>query len=141
VAAAHRALIDQIVEEDEDLLARYLDEGVDPSPDELHLPFEKALRAGHLIPILFVSAKTGAGIPQLLDVLARLAPNPPKGNPPPFYRGEPGGPMEAFPGRSRPGKARAGARLQGGQRSLHRQGRRFPCSSGHDPEGLAALCR
>jgi elongation factor G len=78
VAAAHRALIDQIVEEDEDLLARYLDEGVDPSPDELHLPFEKALRAGHLIPILFVSAKTGAGIPQLLDVLARLAPNPAK---------------------------------------------------------------
>ncbi len=96
VAAAHRALIDQIVEEDEDLLARYLDEGVDPSPDELHLPFEKALRAGHLIPILFVSAKTGAGIPQLLDVLARLAPNPAEGNPPPFYRGEPGGPVEAF---------------------------------------------
>jgi elongation factor G len=74
VAAAHRALIDQIVEEDEDLLARYLEEGVDPTPDELHLPFEKALRAGHLIPILFVSAKTGAGIPQLLDVLARWRP-------------------------------------------------------------------
>ena len=96
VAAAHRALIDQIVEEDEDLLARYLEEGVDPSPDELHLPFEKALRAGHLIPILFVSAKTGAGLPQLLDVLARLAPNPAEGNPPPFYRGEPGGPVTAF---------------------------------------------
>ena len=96
VAAAHRALIDQIVEEDEDLLARYLDDGVDPSPEELHLPFEKALRAGHLIPILFVSARTGAGIPQLLDVLAKLAPNPAEGNPPPFYRGEPGGPAEAF---------------------------------------------
>ena len=39
VAAAHRALIDLIVEEDEDLLAKYLDEGFDPSPDELHLPF------------------------------------------------------------------------------------------------------
>ncbi len=88
VATAHRALIDQIVEEDEDLLARYLDEGTDPSPDELHAPFEKALRAGHLIPILFVSAKTGAGIPQLLDALARLAPNPTEGNPPPFYKGE-----------------------------------------------------
>ena len=96
VAAAHRALIDQIVEEEEDLLARYLEEGVDPTPDELHLPFEKALRAGHLIPILFVSAKTGAGIPQLLDVLARLAPNPGEGNPPPFYRGEPGTVGEAF---------------------------------------------
>ncbi|MCM8610869.1 elongation factor G [Accumulibacter sp.] len=96
VAAAHRALIDQIVEEDEDLLARYLEEGVDPTPDELHAPFERALRAGHLVPILFVSARTGAGIPQLLDVLARLAPNPAEGNPPPFYRGEPGGPSEAF---------------------------------------------
>ena len=96
VAAAHRALIDQIVEEDEDLLARYLDEGIDPTPDELHRPFEKALRAGHLIPILFVSAKTGAGIPQLLDVLARLAPNPAEGNPPPFYRGEIGTSAEPF---------------------------------------------
>ncbi|MBN8452142.1 elongation factor G [Accumulibacter sp.] len=96
VAAAHRALIDQIVEEDEDLLARYLEEGVDPTLEELHVPFERALRAGHLVPILFVSARTGAGIPQLLDVLARLAPNPSEGNPPPFYRGEPGGPSEAF---------------------------------------------
>ncbi len=96
VADAHRALIDQIVEEDEDLLARYLEEGVDPTPDELHLPFEKALRSGHLIPILFVSARTGAGIPQLLDVIARLAPSPAEGNPPPFYRGEPDGPAEAF---------------------------------------------
>ncbi|MFT3962687.1 elongation factor G [Propionivibrio sp.] len=87
VAAAHRALIDQIVEEDEDLLAKYLDDGADPNLDELHAPFEKALRAGHLIPILFVSAKTGAGIPQLLDTLAKLAPNPAEGNPPPFYKG------------------------------------------------------
>ena len=105
VAAAHRALIDQIVEEDEDLLARYLDEGADPSPEELHAPFEKALRAGHLIPILFVSAKTGAGIPQLLDALARLAPNPTEGNPPPFYKGELGAPnstpFDAIPDPSR----------------------------------------
>ena len=96
VAAAHRALIDQIVEEDEDLLARYLEEGLDPSPDELHVPFEKALRSGHLIPIMFVSAKTGAGIPQLLDALAELAPSPEEGNPPPFYRGEPNAATEAF---------------------------------------------
>jgi len=96
VAAAHRALIDQIVEEDEDLLAQYLEDGTDPSPEALHAPFEKALRAGHLIPILFVSAKTGAGIPELLEVLAKLAPNPAEGNPPPFWRGEPDGPAAAF---------------------------------------------
>ncbi len=88
VADAHRALIDQIVEEDEDLLAQYLEDGADPSPEALHAPFEKALREGHLIPIMFVSAKTGAGIAQLLDILAKLAPSPLEGNPPPFYKGQ-----------------------------------------------------
>lgn len=96
VAAAHRVLIDQIVEEDENLLARYLEDGADPSVADLHAPFEKALREGHLIPILFTSAKTGAGIRELLHVLASLAPNPAEGNPPPFYRGEPGDKTEPF---------------------------------------------
>lgn len=96
VAAAHRALIDQIVEEDEDLLAQYLEDGADPATADLHAPFEKALREGHLIPILFTSAKTGAGIPQLLHVLASLAPNPAEGNPPMFYRGEPEGEKTPF---------------------------------------------
>ena len=99
VAAAHRALIDQLVEEDDDLMARYLEDGTDPSPQELHAPFEAALRAGHLIPILFVSAKTGAGVPQLLDALAKLAPSPAEGNPPPFYRGAPGAEPLAFAAR------------------------------------------
>ncbi len=96
VAAAHRALIDQIIEEDDSLMARYLEDGADPSLEELHAPFERALRAGHLIPILFVSSRTGAGVPQLLDALAKLAPNPSEGNPPPFYRGEPGQEPQAF---------------------------------------------
>ncbi len=97
VAAAHRALIDTLVEEDESLLARYLEEGKDPAPGELHAPFEKALREGHLVPILFVSARTGAGLDQLLHVLTTLAPNPTEGNPPPFYKGEPGdAEIEAF---------------------------------------------
>ncbi|MCL2830310.1 MAG: elongation factor G [Betaproteobacteria bacterium] len=96
VAEAHRALIDQIVEEDESLLAQYLEDGVDPSPEALHAPFEKALREGHLIPILFVSAKTGAGIPQLLDVLTNLAPNPAEGNPPLFQRVDPEGKPSEF---------------------------------------------
>ncbi|MBI5791312.1 MAG: elongation factor G [Rhodocyclales bacterium] len=96
VAHAHRELIDQLVEEDESLLARYLEEGKDPSAADLHAPFEKALRSGHLIPILFTSARSGAGIGELLHVLASLAPNPAEGNPPPFYKGEPGDSTEAF---------------------------------------------
>lgn len=96
VSAAHRSLIDQIIEEDDSLMARYLEDGADPSPQDMHGPFERALRAGHLIPILFVSAKTGAGVPQLLDALAKLAPSPAESNPPPFYRGEPGQGPQAF---------------------------------------------
>ena len=96
VAAAHRALIDQVIEEDENLLAQYLEDGADPSVTDLHAPFEKALREGHLIPILFTSAKTGAGIKELLHVLASLAPSPAEGNSPPFYKGEPGDQTEPF---------------------------------------------
>lgn len=88
VAAAHRQLVDQLVEEDEDLLARFLDDGKDPSPEELHAPFEKALREGHLVPIVFTSARTGAGVRELLHVLQTLAPNPAEGNPPRFERVE-----------------------------------------------------
>ncbi|MFN3883413.1 MAG: elongation factor G [Rhodocyclaceae bacterium] len=90
VAHAHRELIDQLVEEDESLMERYLEDGKDPTADELHAPFEKALREGHLIPVLFTSAKTGAGLDELLHVLAKLAPNPAEANVPPFYKdGEP----------------------------------------------------
>ena len=86
VAHAHRELIDQLVEEDESLMERYLEDGQDPGADELHAPFEKALREGHLIPVLFTSAKTGAGIDELLHVLAALAPNPAEANVPPFFK-------------------------------------------------------
>ncbi len=87
VGQAHSALVDQVVEVDEALMALYLEQG-EISPEELHAPFEKALREGHLVPVCFVSAKTGAGVAELLDVLVKLAPNPAEGNPPLFYKGE-----------------------------------------------------
>ena len=86
VADAHRALVDQVVEVDEELMALYLEQG-EIAPDQLHAPFEKALREGHLVPVCFVSAKTGAGVAELLDVLVKLAPNPTEGNPPLFFKG------------------------------------------------------
>src|SRR3989440_3285357 len=75
VAAAHSALVDQVVEVDEALMSLYLEQG-EISPDQLHAPFEKALREGHLVPVCFVSALTGAGVAELLEVLVKLAPNP-----------------------------------------------------------------
>ena len=49
VEEAHSALVDQVVEVDEELMARYLEQG-EVSPEQLHAPFEQALRDGHLIP-------------------------------------------------------------------------------------------
>jgi len=88
VEAAHTEIIDQVVEVDEELMALYLEQGEALRPEQLHDAFEEALREGHLIPVCFVSAETGAGIPELLDVFSRLMPNPTEGNPPPFLKGE-----------------------------------------------------
>lgn len=87
VEAAHTQIIDQVVELDEELMALYLGQGEELSPEQLHNPFEQALREGHLVPVCFVSAETGAGVPDLLQVFSRLMPNPAEGNPPPFLKG------------------------------------------------------
>jgi len=87
VEEAHGALVDQVVEVDEELMAKYLEQG-EVAPEQLHAPFEKALREGHLIPVCFVSARNGAGVAELLDVIVKLMPNPTEGNPPKFLKGE-----------------------------------------------------
>ena len=87
VDAAHRALVEQVVEVDPAFVDRYLNDG-DVDPTELHAPLEQALREGHLIPVCFVSAKTGAGVAELLDIIVKLLPNPSEGNPPAFVNGE-----------------------------------------------------
>jgi len=87
VEAAHRALVEQVVEVDAAFVERYLNDG-DIDATELHAPLEQALREGHLIPVCFVSARTGAGVTELLDVIHQLLPHPGEGNPPDFLKGE-----------------------------------------------------
>ncbi|MBI3157671.1 MAG: elongation factor G [Burkholderiales bacterium] len=98
VADAHRALVEQVVEVDADFVDRYLNDG-DIDASELHAPLEQALREGHLIPVVFTSARSGAGVAELLDVVVKLLPNPTESNPPDFLHGEgeSAQPMHALP--------------------------------------------
>lgn len=88
VNEAHARIVDQVVEVDADLMELYLEQGQALKVDQLHAPFEQALREGHLVPMCFVSACSGAGVPELLEVFERLMPNPLEGNPRPFLKGE-----------------------------------------------------
>lgn len=88
VNAAHTEIVDQVVELDDELMEVYLEQGQDIDPAQLHDPFEKALRRGHLIPVCFVSAETGSGLNQLLNIITKLMPNPHEANPPEFRQGE-----------------------------------------------------
>lgn len=87
VETAHRALVEQVVEVDAAFVERYLNEG-DIDAHELHAPLEQALREGHLVPVCFVSAHSGAGVSALLDTIVHLLPDPSEGNPPLLVMGE-----------------------------------------------------
>ncbi|MCP5151053.1 MAG: elongation factor G [Ectothiorhodospiraceae bacterium] len=88
VDEAHTRIVDQVVEVDEELMELYLEQGEELEAEKLHDAFEEALREGHLVPVCFVSATTGAGVRELLDVVARVMPSPLEGNPPQFLEGE-----------------------------------------------------
>jgi elongation factor G len=75
LAAANQQLLDAIVEADESLMERFL-EGQALTPEEISAGVSKAMTAGTLVPIVFTCAKSGTGVPELLDVLARFAPSP-----------------------------------------------------------------
>jgi elongation factor G len=88
VAEAHQRIIDQVVEINEEVMGKYLDEGEQGlSGQQLHDAFEQCLREGHLVPICFVSSRSGAGVKELLDLFERLMPSPAEANPPQFLKG------------------------------------------------------
>ncbi len=88
IASAHEKIVDQVVEVDEELMELYLEQADELPADQLHAAFETALRSGHLIPICFMSAETGVGVKEFLDLAHNLLPNPNEGNPPPYLEGE-----------------------------------------------------
>ncbi|HSI32755.1 MAG: elongation factor G [Phycisphaerae bacterium] len=86
VKRCHAAILDQIVEMDENLMEKYLG-GEEPDYSALHAPFEKAMDEGHVVPILFTDAKAGVGVKELLDAIVLHFPSPLEGNMPQFLTG------------------------------------------------------
>lgn len=87
VAEAHSGLVEQIVELDEALMNEYLESG-DVAADKLGAAFKKALIEGHLVPVLFTSAKHAVGVKELLALATSLLPSPKDHNPHLLKRGE-----------------------------------------------------
>ncbi len=75
VGACHTALIDRIVETDDALMEQFMETGSVP-PEKLGAAISQAVASGHLVPVLFVSAKHEVGVNELLDAIVRYAPSP-----------------------------------------------------------------
>ena len=74
-AKMREALIESVISSDDSLLERYLEEG-EVSDEELAKVFSKALLSGTVVPVFAVASTEGRGVKELLDFLARFAPDP-----------------------------------------------------------------
>ncbi|MFA5864247.1 MAG: elongation factor G [Phycisphaerae bacterium] len=78
VEEAKIALMEAVVESDETMMERYLG-GETIGEAELASALKKAMVAGAVVPIIFTSARTDAGIPELLDLIVNICPSPAEG--------------------------------------------------------------
>jgi len=72
VADINTALIEDIVEIDDEVMAHYF-EGQPPTEDEEARLLVDSVASGHLIPIVCVSGKTGVGFEEMLEVMVQCA--------------------------------------------------------------------
>ena len=75
VESIHTELIEDIVEADENLMAKYLD-GEELSDGEVVDAFQKSMIDGTIHPVLAVAAEKGIGTKEALDILAEISPPP-----------------------------------------------------------------
>ncbi len=75
VADVHREMLESSVEIDDAEMEKYLSgEAIDLAV--LRNCFVRAMSAGHVVPVLFASARSGAGIEDLLHIVAEECPSP-----------------------------------------------------------------
>jgi ribosomal protection tetracycline resistance protein len=68
------AWLDPLSDSDPDLLRHYVDDPTTVATGELRASLARAARSGAAVPVLFGSAATGAGVPELVEQLPRLLP-------------------------------------------------------------------
>ncbi len=73
--AAWENLVEAVAETDEDLLEKYLDT-FQLSLEETRAAFQKALKKGEIVPVLFGAAPNGVGALALLELITWAFPNP-----------------------------------------------------------------
>jgi elongation factor G len=66
------SLLETIIEVDEQVTERYF-EGTPPTDEEVSRLIVRAVAEGSLVPMVCVSGKTGAGLPELIDALSLCA--------------------------------------------------------------------
>jgi elongation factor G len=77
-AELRKQVTEAVVECDDALIEKYFSEGA-ISRDELFHAFPKAVRTGHIVPVLHLSAKKELGVRQFLDFLVHETPSPAEG--------------------------------------------------------------
>lgn len=99
VEEARTALVEAVVETDDELLEAYF-EGVEPPREKMVEVIHGGMIAGDIFPVLVGSAATLIGIDTLVDFVVDFGPSPLERNMPPVESGEvnpdPGGPAVAY---------------------------------------------
>ncbi len=73
--ALRKLVTEAVVECDDQLLEKYLSDG-HVSREELFHAFPKAIREGHIVPVLHTTSKKELGVRQFLDFIAHETPSP-----------------------------------------------------------------
>ncbi len=73
--AEHQHLVEDVVEQDDALLERYLD-GDEPSPDELERALHEGVDRAVVFPVLVGSAVGPVAVDRLADFIVHIGPNP-----------------------------------------------------------------
>ena len=77
IAAKYRSqLIEQIVEQDEELMMAYLEDGTEPTVDQIKTVIRKATIANEMVPICCGTSYRNKGVQPLLDAIVDFMPAP-----------------------------------------------------------------